>query len=287
MLRCFEDDLDASLLDRAPFVCGHRLKDHPALSLENLARTIPRLPQQQVMYATRRLTTDANFEQTFKQQALDRSIEETLERIRESDSYIMVNSPQLDPSFAELYRDLIHDVGALMRARGVGDKALSPKLYLFIASPNSVTPFHIDRYSTFLLQFRGSKWITVSDPWDERVVSMPDRENYVSYVSTRLPWKAELDSLAKRHWFEPGQALHIPFVSGHHVLNGPDDVSISMSIIFNTPQTVDWRDALNFNQRARKLLRPVGIGPGPVGAHPRRDALKARAWRSWARLRGY
>jgi hypothetical protein len=127
----------------------------------------------------------------------------------------------------------------------------------------------------------------VSDPWDERVVTSPDRENYVSYVSTQLPWTPEKDGVSTRYWFEPGQALHIPFVAGHHVHNGPDDVSISMSIIFNTPQTVDWRDALNFNQRARKVLRHVGLGPGPVGVNPDRDALKAKAWRTWAGWRGY
>jgi hypothetical protein len=287
MLRCFEDSVDASLVDRGSFVCGHKLMGHPALSLESLCRVLPRLPPGQVMYATRRLATEDNFEKTFKQRPLDRSVAETIETIRESDSYIMVNSPQVDESFADIYQDLIHDVQALMWERGVGDKAISPKLYLFIASPNSVTPFHIDRYSTFLMQFRGSKWVTVSDPWDERVVTSPDRENYVSYVSTQLPWTPEKDGVSTRYWFEPGQALHIPFVAGHHVHNGPDDVSISMSIIFNTPQTVDWRDALNFNQRARKVLRRVGLGPGPVGVNPDRDATKAKLWRTWAGWRGY
>lgn len=287
MLRCFDDGVDASLVDRGPFVCGHKLMGHPALSLESLCRVLPRLPPGQVMYATRRLATGDNFEKTFRQRPLDRSVAETIETIRESDSYIMVNSPQVDEGFAELYQDLIHDVESLMWERGVGDKAISPKLYLFIASPNSVTPFHIDRYSTFLMQFRGSKWVTVSDPWDERVVTSPDRENYVSYVSTQLPWTPEKDGISSRYWFEPGQALHIPFVAGHHVHNGPDDVSISMSIIFNTPQTVDWRDALNFNQRARKVLRRVGMGPGPVGVDPDRDAMKAKLWRTWAGWRGY
>jgi hypothetical protein len=287
MLRCFDDSVDASLVDRGSFVCGHKLMGHPALTLESLCRVLPRLPPGQVMYATRRLATGDNFEKTFRQRPLDRSVAQTIETIRESDSYIMVNSPQVDESFAEIYQDLIHDVEALMWERGVGDKAISPKLYLFIASPNGVTPFHIDRYSTFLMQFRGSKWVTVSDPWDERVVTSPDRENYVSYVSTQLPWTPEKDGVSTRYWFEPGQALHIPFVAGHHVRNGPDDVSISMSIIFNTPQTVDWRDALNFNQRARKVLRHVGLGPGPVGVNPDRDARKAKAWRTWAGWRGY
>lgn len=198
----------------------------------------------------------------------------------------MVSSPQSHPSLRELYQDLITDVEELMHLRRVGQHAITPKLYLFIASPNSVTPFHIDRYSTFLLQFRGSKTVTVSQPWDQRVVSDPDCESYVAYINTRLPWTPDKDTHSTAFHFNPGEALHIPFVAGHHVRNGPDDVSVSMSIIFNTDQTMAWRHALNFNQRSRRVLGKLGLKPARVGQHPLRDSLKARAWSAYARLRG-
>ena len=51
MLRCFDEGVDASLLDRGSFVCGHRLMGHPALSMENLAKVIPRLPQGQIRWS--------------------------------------------------------------------------------------------------------------------------------------------------------------------------------------------------------------------------------------------
>lgn len=286
-LQCFGAGVDASQLDREPFRFDHRLSGHPALSLDNLARAIPRLPPSQVMYATRRLATGENFEKTFRDRPMDRSIEETLDSIRQSDSYIMVSSPQTDASFSDLYAALVADVEQLMQERGVGTRAVAPKLYLFIASPGSVTPFHIDRYSTFLMQFRGSKQVTISRPWDERVVSDADCERYVAYTSTELPWTADKDRFSTCFDFAPGQALHIPFVAGHHVRNGMDDVSISMSIIFNTPQTAAWCDALKFNQSARRVLGAVGLRPARVGRSRPRDAAKAAAWRTWARWRGY
>jgi hypothetical protein len=46
-----------------------------------------------------------------------------------------------------------------------------------------------------------------------------------------------------------------------------------------------WRNALNFNQRARKVLRRVGLAPAPVGHRPLSDGAKARCWTAWARLR--
>lgn len=283
MAICLGEGVDAEKLDREPYRFQHNLMGHPALTLENLARVLPRLPQDQVMYSGNRLKNGDNFEETFRSRPENQSIEETIEGIRTSDSYIMVSSPQVDESFAPLHKQLVSDVEALIRQRGVGSVAITPKLYLFIASPNSVTPFHIDRYSTFLLQFRGSKQVCVSRPWDERVVTNPDCENYVSYVNTRLPWSETKDQFSTTFDFRPGDALHIPFVSGHHVRNGSEDVSISMSIIFNTDQTMAWRSALNFNQRARK----IGLAPAAVGSHPVRDMAKARMWSMWSRLRGY
>ncbi len=285
MASCFGDGASAAKLDVEPFKFHHTLMGHPALELGNLARVIPALPKGQVMYSARQLQNGDDFESTFRTRPESQTIEETIENIRVSDAYIMVNSPQVDASFAPVYQQLIADVESLMHTRGLGREAITPKLFLFIASPNSVTPFHLDRYSTFLMQFRGSKHVTVSQPWDDRVVSARDCENYVSYVNTHLPWTPEKDAFATTYTFTPGDALHIPFVSGHHVRNGADDVSISMSIIFNTAQTMAWRSALNFNQRARKVLRHVGLGPAPVGHRPLSDSVKARLWSTWAQLR--
>jgi hypothetical protein len=195
----------------------------------------------------------------------------------------MVRSPEVDRSFKELYQELVADVETLIRQRGVGSKAVDPQLYLFIASPNSITPFHIDRYSTFLMQFRGSKEVCVFQPWDDRVVAPANREAYVSYTNTHLPWSPKVDVLATKYLFKPGEALHIPFVSGHHVRNGSEDVSISMSIIFNTRETMIWRRALNFNHKLRPVLSHFGLKPAPIGVNFWRDTAKSYLQRPMSR----
>ena len=285
MYHCFKDDLQSERLDRSPFKFGHKLLGHPALTLENLARALPALPREQVMYSKGLLKNGDDFETTFSRRPKDRTIEETIEAIRTTDSFIMVRSPEVDASFATLYRELIADVELLMRERGVGTQAIDAQLYLFIASPNSITPFHIDRYSTFLMQFRGSKQICVFEPWDDRVVNAPNREAYVARENTRLPWSPDVDPLATSFQFSPGEALHIPFVSGHHVRNGSEDVSISMSIIFNTEESMRWRRALAFNHTARKYLQRMGMRPAPVGAAAWRDATKSGVWRSYVKAK--
>jgi hypothetical protein len=231
------------------------------------------------MYSTKRLGTDANFEKTFRERP-DVPIAEVMDNIRVSDSYVMISSLEVHPTFKELYRDLVTDVGELMKFRKVGSAPLQPTLYLFIASPNSVTPFHIDRYSTFLLQFQGCKRVTVFPQWDERVVESRSLEDYVARRSTALRWVPEMNSLGKTYEFSPGEALHIPFAAGHHVENGSDDVSISLSVIFNTTESRRWRDALLFNSVARQYASRAGFALSSVGRDPFRDSAKAVLWRS-------
>jgi hypothetical protein len=286
MASVFAEQIDRQKLDVTPFKVGHNLLGHQALELDTLTEVLCRLPPRQVFYSNSRLDTRDNFEATFRAPNKVVSLEETLATMRHSESLIMVNSPEVDPVFKPLYDEIMDSVRALVPAKGGKETVLMPTLYLFIASPNSVTPFHIDRYSTFLFQFRGSKTVCVAEPWDGRVVSDPDREAYVSYASTQLPWSEEREKLFTCFDFHPGESIHIPFVSGHFVRNGSEDVSISMSIIFNTAQTLMWRRALNFNHRARKLMKNLNMAPTPVGQDGFRDMSKALLWRSWLSLRG-
>lgn len=259
--------------------------NHQALSLDNLAQVLPALPREQVMFSKDLLSLRDDFEQTFRDKRQDVSISQVIEQIRSGSSYIMVRSPEAHPSFAELHRELLADVESVMRARGMHSQAEDSQLYLFIASPGAITPFHIDRYSTFLLQFRGTKEVTVFPQWDERVVTSREREDYATYKSTQLAWDTSRENLGMRFQFAPGRALHIPFMAGHHVKNGMDDVSVSMSIIFKTPESIAWQRALGFNGLLRRVLGPVGFSPARVGANDSRDSAKARAYDAYERLR--
>lgn len=279
MLTCFDDRIDLTRLDREGFKLTHRPMGHPNLDLANLARVIPSLPTNQVRYSNNLLSVADNFESTFAQRPRDVSINETFERLREGNAYIMVSHLEAAESFRDIYADLRHDVQEMLKARGLKPRLFDSMLYLFIASPNSVTPFHIDRYSTLLLQFRGRKQVSVFPQYDERIVSAKHCEDYVTYENTKLPWQDDLNHLGTCFDFAPGEALHIPFVAGHHVKNGADDISISMSIIFNTEESMRWRRAMAFNHLMRPWLGKMRVTPTPVGTSARRDQLKAAGWK--------
>lgn len=286
MFNSFTNTDALKLMDKEAFKFHHTLLAHPSLSLENLATVLPRL-KDRVVYSKDLLNLADDFEGTFKHSSKEKSLEEVIETIRTGNSYIMVNGPEADESFKDLHRLLLEDVETLMRQLGVGNKAIDSKLFLFIASPNSVTPFHIDRYSTFLMQFRGTKQVSVFPQWNENAVSSVNREAYIAYANTKLPFNEEIDKLGEVFDFSPGEAIHIPFISGHHVKNGSDDVSISMSIIFNTAQSMAWRQALRFNFTARKIMSRFGLQPSAVGQSVIKDKIKAKAWTTFSKVRNY
>lgn len=279
-LACFAADIRRDLLDREPFTFRHRLLGHPALSLQNLGRAIPSLPASQVYYSSGRLQRSDDFDRAHLDHANGLSIEETIETIRTSNSYIMVRAAEADASFQPLFRELVSDVQELMRERRVGRVAHGATLYLFIASPGSITPFHIDRYSTILMQFQGSKEVTVFPAWDDRVVPTAVREGFVAHSGRRPVWDAQAEPLGTTFRFAPGDALHIPFVAGHHVRNGPGEVSISMSIIFNTDATRRMTQAMVLNEKLRRLR----LSPVPAGRAAWRDGAKAALWQAGSSL---
>ena len=282
---CFEDDASAIRLDRQASVCHHRIIDHPALSLENLAEVIPTLPESQVYHSNGRLEFGDDFDRAHLEHRPGQGLRDALEQLRTTDAYIMVRKPETAPSFQPLFEDLKHDVERLVALSGARNGIDEAMLYMFIASPNSITPFHIDRYSTLLLQFRGNKQVTVFPPWDPQVVSDEDTEHFFARSGRRPAWRPEAEALGTTFEFSPGQALHIPFAAGHHVRNGSDDVSISLSIIFNTPQTRTLMRALAFNHTMRPMMQRMGLQPNRVAMEGRGVPAKSNAWRAISGLR--
>ncbi|MBZ4376437.1 JmjC domain-containing protein [Corallococcus sp. AS-1-6] len=286
MKRIFESVGSPLQFDRESFRCRHTLLGHPALELENLAGVVQRLPSENVFFSSGLLPKDADFDRAHVDHRTGLSLKDTVENMMTSRSYIMLRAPEQDPSFHDLYRALLAEVEDLMRAQGVGTRAVDPMLYLFIASPGSVTPFHLDRYSTLLMQFRGTKAVHISKAWDEEVVPAPDLEAFVARSGSKVNYRETFDATATRYTFGPGDALHIPFVAPHYVKNGPEDVSVSLSIIFNTRETARHLRALRANHALRKRLGPLGYRPTPVNRFLPLDHVKSGVERVVRRARG-
>lgn len=274
MYQCFNDDIQPASLDKVPFQFGHRLMGHPALDLGNLATALPALGDR-VMYSKGLSNLGANLDRAHIDEQNGLSIEETIEQIRTTQSYIAVRGPEHHPSFKDLHRVMCEDIGKLMRANGTGQLPENAEMWLFIASPGAITPFHFDRFSNFLLQFRGSKEVAVFKPWNDEVITPQQYEAYTARNDRQMDWADEKDRFAHKFHFHPGQAIHIPFLGGHYVKNGPEDVSISMAIFYDTDETRRFKQALVINDLIRRRTARFGWQPRAVNSPGSLDGVKS------------
>ncbi len=270
-LKCLRGDINPKDLDRRPFGFSHNMANHPSLTFENLSKVITSLPEEKVMFSKGLNDLKKDFEQILVDGKKGFDLSEVIENIRSGNAYIAVRNPELHPSFKEIFEGICDDVSTFMQANGTGTKPIEPMLWLFIASPGAVTPFHFDRYSNFIFQIRGSKELAVFPPRMEQVISTKELEAYHDNKPSYPEWKEEKDQYAHKFNFKSGEAVHIPYTSGHYVKNGMDDISITISIFYHSEETEMWSKAMKMNHR----LRRFGMLPRPVGQSGVVDRLKA------------
>lgn len=264
-------DIDVSSLDQKPFGLSHSLAGHPSLTMDSLARLIVEMPEKNVMFSKGLSEVTQNFEKILTDGKKGLDLREIVENIRTGNSYIAISKPELHPSFEGIFGEIVGDIGGYLKANGTGTVPLEPEMWLFIASPGAVTPFHFDRFSNIIMQIRGSKELAVFPPRVDAIISSRDTDAYLDRAPSFPELTDAKDRQAVKFKFKPGEAVHIPFVSGHYVKNGLDDISITISFFYHSQQTKKWAKAMRFNH----ILRRIGLTPRPIGSAPVMDSLKA------------
>lgn len=97
MFHCFSEEFAEVSIDQEPRKFGHKLTNHPSLSLGNISRLILAHPKERVAYSKGLLTNGDDFENAKVEHHNGMSIEETIETIRTSNSYIYLISDQPQP----------------------------------------------------------------------------------------------------------------------------------------------------------------------------------------------
>jgi hypothetical protein len=150
-----------------------------------------------------------------------------------------------------------------------------------ISSPQSVTPYHMDREMNFLLQVQGRKLVHLWDPADRSVLSEEELEYFFAWHSTKaMRYREEIQSKAMVYELTPGMGVHHPSTAPHWVKNG-DAVSISFSITYRSAAS-NRRDLV---YRTNYLLRRTGIKPRPFGHSRSIDSIKHVAFKGYSAAR--
>jgi hypothetical protein len=269
-------EVAAAYFDRKPFHLRHDLSGHPSFSLPRLMELARRLPEEFVEYNAGALPVGVRPQETPRNGL---SPEETVRRIAECGSWMVLKRVEQDPEYGALLDRCLDDVAAEAGA------ALPPMRrrqgFIFLSSPGAVTPFHLDPEHNFLLQIRGTKTVSMWDREDRFVLPEAELERfYAAFVHRNLPWREVFQTTAWMVPLEPGQGLHFPVAVPHWVKNGPE-VSISFSITFRS----DSSERRELIYRANAKLRKLGLSPHPPGRSILLDSSKRAAFSALSELK--
>lgn len=257
------------------FRIGHHLVDHPLFQLPRLLELAQALPGDRVEYNAGKLAVNQD---PAKTPLNGLSIAETIRRIEGCSSWMVLKNIERDAAYGKLLADCLADVAATGHAEARG--MCGSEAFVFISSPGSITPYHIDPELNFLLQIRGSKTLTVFPCDDREMLTDEELERFYIGAHRNLVYRDEFAVKGVPFEMHPGDGVHVPVTSPHHVRNGPE-VSISFSITFRTPATERRGIVYSVNHS----LRRRGWKPTPYGRSWLKDTLKMNGHRVLRRLR--
>ena len=256
-----------------PHTLRHALGDHPLLELEALAHLGEALPESSVEYNRGDLPIGVDG----KPGATGLTIAETIRKVAEANSWAVLKNIEQVPAYQALLMDLLGEIRAEIEAKT--GEMLTPQGFIFISSPNAVTPYHFDPEHNILLQIRGTKTMTQFPAGDPRFAADEVHESYHSGGPRELTWDITLMEGARPFTIGPGEAVFVPVMAPHFVRNGPAS-SVSLSITWRSTWSYAESDARGLNH----LLRQRGFAPAAPGRWPASNAPKAYAFRALRRL---
>lgn len=252
-----------------PHILDHQMTQHTALTLDALADLAGELPASSIEYNSGDLPIGVDG----KPGATGLSIQDTIRHIATSNSWAVLKNIEQSPAYEALLLSLLDELKPQIEAKT--GAMLRPQGFIFISSPNAVTPYHFDPEHNILLQLKGSKVMTQFPAGDARFAPDQVHEGYHSGGARELTWQDQFAAHGTELAICAGQALFVPVMAPHFVRNGPTS-SISLSITWRSDWSFAEADARGFN----RIIRHAGLTPTAPSRWPGSNKGKAYAYRA-------
>lgn len=254
-----------------PFAIRHRLAGHPLLTLPRIAQLASQLPRDQIEYNSGKvaISQDPNVIPS-----VDLDPVEVVKSIETAGAWMVLKRVETSPDYRRLLQDTLLSVA---RARGFNsllDAGFEQiEGFLFVSSPHSTTPFHLDSEDNFFVQIHGEKFFTIYDNRDRAILS----DEAIERSMTKHRNLKFDDSFAPRgvefHLFD-GDGCYVPYQWPHWVRTAGSH-SISLAITWKTREVRRLNDLHFFNS----MLRSIGLPQPQPGTQPACDAIKLAFYR--------
>lgn len=255
-----------------PAEFGHRLHEDPRLTLGAIADLADRLPRRSVI-------CDTAAQPLLVPQggpprgALSRP-GDVIRNIEDANAWLTLLNIEEDPAYAELMNTTLDELEPGMAARQ--GKMRNRVGFIFVSSPNSVTPAHFDIEHSLLMQVSGSKKVSFGRFESERA-RRHEVERYWDGSHGRIE---SLPQELASYSLTPGRGVYIPPVAPHWVHNGPA-ISLSVTLTYFTAAT----ERENMIEALNGHLRHLHMTPRPPGRSVPVDMVKVGAMRANALAR--
>ena len=193
--------------------------------------------------------------------------------LQNANAWLTLLNVEDDPGMAELMNTYLDHLEMGMSAKqGKRVKMRKRVAFVFVSSPNSVTPVHFDIEHSLLMQVSGCKTVSVGR-FESDATRRHEFDRYWNGSHGRIE---DLQPEVASYTMTPGRAVYIPPGTPHWVHNGPD-ISLSVTLTYFTAATVRENRVENFNAK----LRRRNLNPREPGRSAAVDTAKVCALGLW------
>jgi hypothetical protein len=258
----------------APVTLTHELSNHPLFSREALVMLADRMPAESVEYNLGSIPLGVRPEET---PANGLTLGETIRTIDSNGSWVVLKNVERDTEYGALLDSALAEIDHIV-AQSTGPM-LHREAFIFLSSPGSVTPFHMDPEHNILLQIEGEKTMTVFPAGEAYLVPYQQSERFHAGGHRNLEWNDSFMPRGTAFALMAGEAVLVPVKAPHFVENGPV-VSTSFSITWRSERSIAEGELHSLNA----MLRRRGLPTGRIGAKPERQKLRRLLYRIMRKL---
>jgi hypothetical protein len=193
--------------------------------------------------------------------------------LQDANAWLTLLMVEDDPGMAEIMNTYLDRLESGMSAKqGKQAKMRKRVAFVFVSSPNSVTPVHFDIEHSLLMQVSGSKTVSVGR-FESDEVRRHEFDRYWDGSHGRIE---TLQPEVAAYTMTPGRGVYIPPGTPHWVHNGPG-ISLSVTLTYFTAATVRENRVESFNAK----LRRWHMNPREAGRSTTVDMAKEGALGVW------
>lgn len=261
-----------NLFPLKPFRIKHELEGDARLTLPAILELVKELPRDRIEYNSGKAAVSQDPSTT---PLVDLDPEDVIQKIETAGAWMVLKRIEIHPTYKKLLDDALMSVATAQGFASLAEAGFSDvQGFMFVSSPGSTTPFHLDSEDNFFVQIHGDKIFNVYDNEDRSIASEDQIEHCIT-KHRNLKFDEKYVAKEMHNELKPGEGVFVPYLWPHWVRT-KDTYSISVAITWKTKAVKKRNDLFVMNS----MLRDRGFPQKAPGVRPTFDAVKLGAFRT-------